>query len=296
MLIFRSTEQLPHSETREYITGLLSEQDILLIHGGSGEGKSLFTLSLCHALACKDTFLDFPIVNRPPTILIIDGESTMQTLSKRLSLYKNKMIYMGLYVKNNVLKEAVEIREFFEGKTGLIVLDNVTCLTSFDQNSQVEIESFKEFVMNLRNDGFTVIVIHHSNKAGNYAGTSVLSRFPSIVLKQKKVEDNTFSLVLEKMRDHIPTWSQKSYQFGSDGTPVVINWEKPDKREGSLSVCVANLIKADPVDKNSLKELLIIEGHVVTDAVLNTTLYRLLKKGEIQLIDGIYSNTGIISK
>ncbi len=295
MLIFRSTEPLPSSEAREFIAGLLSEQDVLLIHGASGEGKSLFTLSLCYSLACQETFLDFNIVNRPSTILIIDGESTMRTLSKRLDLYGHKTIYMGMYVKNDVMKEEEEIKEFFEGKSGLVVLDNVTCLTSFDQNSQTEIESFKGFVMRLRDDGFTVIVVHHSNKAGNYAGTSVLSRFPSVVLKQKKVEENTYSLILEKMRDNIPTWSQKTYQFDSVGFPVVITKEKnvDSKRDGSIVANIINVITSEPCDKSFLREQLREAGVSVSNEVLNTTLYRLLKKEEIKLVDGIYS---IVSK
>ncbi|OQW90354.1 MAG: hypothetical protein BWK79_20155 [Beggiatoa sp. IS2] len=201
MLIFNSTEVPDYDTGVLYFQDFISTQDIILLHGVGGCGKSLFTLAMMKALATGTSFLGHEPANKASKILYVDGESNRRVLKNRLKYVGDERIWVGYGGINILDEEEIEsIIEFFgcrdsvsgelkatnADETNIIVLDNLSCLTSIDQNSAMETAQVKNLCIKLRDLGMMVILIHHTNKTGAYAGSSMLSRFPSVILRLER--------------------------------------------------------------------------------------------------------------
>lgn len=174
----------------EYVfSPCLPTQGIAFIYAASGLGKTLFTLNLAYAIAGGGNFLKYECP-KPRKVLYVDGEMPYNQLHNRIMqivarhgeidfesnfcvLTPDKIAPLripkideedGQYIyKELALKEKVEV----------IVFDNLSMLTSLDENKSAEWKSVQDWFLHLRSLGITVIVVHHAGKDKNgYRGTS----------------------------------------------------------------------------------------------------------------------------
>jgi biotin operon repressor len=196
-----------------------------------GLGKSWFSLALAVAVATGQTsFLGWKI-HKEARVLYIDGE--MQTIDLKdriaalstgyglgkLDILPSEELYQS--GKPVCLDDKFEQRQIEallatlkkEGRNpSLIILDNLSTLRrGVDENSNSETQSLVDFLISLRHRGYAVLVVHHTNKAGQQRGASILEVPMDYVIELKKPEGSAifhkgacFDLKFSKIRGQMP--------------------------------------------------------------------------------------------
>ena len=171
-----------------YLDPWLMAQAIILITGQRGIGKSWFLNALLIAIAKKQGFGPWEAVNSEPS-LYLDGEMAPQDTQERIfSQDQNGNKESPLYVysdayassqglpRANLLnsewrKSMLELLLFLKVKVWAI--DNIASLTpGIDENSKQEWDPINQWLLELRFNGITSILAHHTNRAGGQRGTS----------------------------------------------------------------------------------------------------------------------------
>jgi putative DNA primase/helicase len=175
-------------EKKIIIHPIVSEQQIILISGWRGIGKSWFAIGLTDAVTTGATFGPWPVHNSVPC-LYLDGEMAAQDVRKRIrdlnptgnrkaSLYVYSDAYanyLGL-PRANLLSEKWRSdikRILLTRKVKLWVIDNIASLAAgIDENSKKDWDPVNTWLLDLRFAGITSILLHHTNKEGGQRGTS----------------------------------------------------------------------------------------------------------------------------
>lgn len=167
----------------------LPTQGIAFIYAATGVGKTLFTLNMAYAIAGGGSFLKYQCP-KPRKVLYVDGEMPFNQVHNRLMQIAERQGELDF--KNNfalitpdkilpyrvpkideeegqfIYKELLIKREF-----EVVIFDNLSMLTSVDENKSNEWKIVQDWLLHLRSLGKTVIVVHHAGKDKNgYRGTS----------------------------------------------------------------------------------------------------------------------------
>lgn len=197
----------------------LPEQGLAMVYATRGVGKTLFSLSVGLAVATGGRLLRFD-APCPRRVLFVDGEMPASAMQERL---RNLLDGNGQprpapgyfrLITPDLVPGAIpdisrrlgqeELKRHL-GDVELLILDNLSCLC----RSGVENESeswipVQEFLLDLRQQGITVLLVHHAGKSGKQRGTS----------KREDVLDTVISL--RHPADYKP----------GDGARFILNFEK----------------------------------------------------------------------
>lgn len=125
-------------------------------------------------------------------MLIVDGESQVQLLQRRvaaldmgkdvshkphfLHIYSDSLAHNMGIAPTNLLDEswrqsAHSMIHMFD--IGVVVLDNLASITpGIDENDKKEFDPVNRWLLNLRSEDVSIIMVHHMGKSGNQRGTS----------------------------------------------------------------------------------------------------------------------------
>jgi len=208
------------------ILGPIETQQIVMLYAPTGVGKSMFALSLAHAMTRQKDFIGWKSY-RGVNVLFVDGEMTGVMLQKRLSHTKNnsdsvprgdeKMGHRGtlskesgeLYVANvtnwgisegydpvNLAEKAGQdiVNVWAETRGAeVIVLDNLMSLAWQDGVSMSSDEFWqplRRFAQAQRARGRTVVIVDHSNAAGDIFGTKTKTWHSDLAMKLARIDTN----------------------------------------------------------------------------------------------------------
>jgi KaiC/GvpD/RAD55 family RecA-like ATPase len=210
------------------ISPWLREGESGLIWAATGVGKTQLSLTLALLAAGGGTVAGWSN-DKPRKVLIIDGEM-------RLADLKDRLVGLGVGIEGYDQKAAlenIEVRARQDQKPGvefydvsveadqdaisaylrkkgidLLILDNITTLTDSikDENGAADVKPLLKFLLKMKRDGVTTIVLHHANKGGSsYRGsTGIATTFEVIIGLQRPkttAHDKTeFTLAFEKFR------------------------------------------------------------------------------------------------
>jgi putative DNA primase/helicase len=206
-------------ERRAILHPWLKEQQIGLITGARGVGKSGFALGVVNAITRGDPFGPWK-PEAHVNCLYVDAEMVCQDVIGRLTSQgaihrKAKFfIYSDAYAYSKGLRKAnaldQEWRESMKDiclklEVKVLVLDNIASLTpGIDENSKEEWDVVNQWLLRLRFAGVSVLLLHHENKNGGQRGTSAR-------------EDNLdISISLKRPLKYRPT----------DGARFIVNFTK----------------------------------------------------------------------
>ena len=175
-------------EKKTILTPWLKEKQIVLISGWRGVGKTWLALSLADAIARNRPFASWDIKN-PVNWLYLDAEMAKPDLDERLRVLNPKQEWENcLYVYSSELANNLSNRRpllaesewqqdfqkfLIDNEIKLWVADNITSLTpGLDENVKAEWDSINQWLLELRFNGITTILIHHLGKEGTQRGTS----------------------------------------------------------------------------------------------------------------------------
>jgi len=173
---------------KEYINPLIKEDQIILISGWRGVGKTWFALSLANANTTGKRFGHWEIINSVPW-LYLDGEMAIQDIQERYKQLNPSgeeqaplYFYSEAYANHLGLPRASlvnqEWRDNFKSVLlsmgiKIIVFDNIASLTpGIDENSKKDWDQINQYLLDLRFNGITTVLLHHVNKEGGQRGTS----------------------------------------------------------------------------------------------------------------------------
>lgn len=164
---------------------ILRQQDLAMVYGPAGTGKTFFAMSLAGAIASGQGFLRWT-VSDPRRVVYVDGELPGEDLQKKLRALKK--VFSGKGFGENFVVCPHQFQEFTpsiddpEGQhrieqhldgASLLVLDNVStlCRQSVENDSQAW-QPMQDWLLKLRRQGLAVVLLHHAGKGGQQRGTS----------------------------------------------------------------------------------------------------------------------------
>ena len=178
-------------EREHILQGLIVEKTITIINGYRGGGKSWFVAAMANEISWGGQLGPWE-VKHALNCLIVDGEMPMSLLQERMEkLNKGKdvrkkpakwYIYPEAYAyriglnRANILDALWRERihdEVERLNIGFLVLDNLSSLApGIDENDKTPFDAVNRWLLELRFNGVTIAMTHHTGKSGEQRGTS----------------------------------------------------------------------------------------------------------------------------
>lgn len=288
---FHQLETMPVAPIEYVFHPCLPTQGLGFIYAASGIGKTLFALNLAYSISGGGNFLKYSCP-KPRKVLYVDGEMAFNQIHSRLMKIKSiqgelyDSDYFSILTPDKVYPlrtpkiDSPTDQEIYEeiilnGKYDVIFFDNLSMLSSFDENKSNEWIIVQDWFLKLRSLGKSVVLIHHAGKDKNgYRGTSRMLDCMDVAISlqpaklEESEEDNhikKFKIVYEKHRIFT----------GSDVFPfeVILNdgkWSYQSMEKSNLEK-VVEMIKAKMSQRDIAKELFIPQ----------TAVCRLVKKAKV---------------
>lgn len=164
---------------------ILPERGLAMFYAPRGMGKTFLALSIAHAVASGGSILRWhgPM---PRQVLYIDGEMPLVALQERLRAIVGpdqqaapetfRLLAADHHdggLPNLAMPDGQRAIEPLLDGVELVVLDNLSTLTSVDRDNDAESwTSMQHWLLGLRRRGTSVLFVHHAGKGGQQRGTS----------------------------------------------------------------------------------------------------------------------------
>jgi putative DNA primase/helicase len=172
---------------REYILNpILIRQGLTMVHAKRGVGKTYFALGCALAAASGGSLLKWK-APEPRRVLYIDGEMPAAQMQERIEQLRAGLRepidaerfriinadHIGGLPPNLSSPEGQAAVQADTTAADLIVIDNLATLTRYGKENEAESwHPMQEWLLSLRRQGKSVLLVHHSNKSGAQRGTS----------------------------------------------------------------------------------------------------------------------------
>ena len=203
----RDFQGLDLKEKKQLVNPWLTEQSIGLLTGWRGTGKTWAALSIALSITSGQPFGPWECSN-PAPVLYLDAEMPATDIKDRLKTLSYRDSHSSLYIYSDHFASEIGLRRahlkdtkwqrdmkqvLLERKIKLVILDNLASLASgVDENSTREWSPINAFLLGLRFDGISSMLLHHTGKGGAQRGTSAR-------------EDNLdYSIILKRPWDYLP--------------------------------------------------------------------------------------------
>lgn len=265
---------------RKYIIKpFLKERGLAEIYARSGIGKTTFALSLATAMALGKSFQKWDII-QPWKVLYIDGEMSTDEMQERIAaaaVYFDSNIPENLRLLCHDRVEGglpdigdIEGQRWFEKDilwADVIFLDNLSCLLwSGRENDADSWSTMQHWLLRMRSEGKSLVMLHHSGKNGSSRGTSRRHDILDTVIKLERPhiytqqEGAKFEVHFEKTRGFSGEAAESVGLHFSD------NNEKPQWECFSVGLEkaqeVAELVKIGWKQEDIAKKIGISQGEV----------------------------------
>ena len=162
----------------------LPSSGLTQVYAYRGVGKTFFALNVAYAVATGGEFLGWkaPLAKR---VLYIDGEMPAADMQARLQTIKGndvmdsqnfKLITPDLQdvVTPNLANEESQIElHSYTSDADLIIVDNISTLCrTGKENDSDQWTPVQRWLLKMRSEGRSILLIHHANKSGGQRGTS----------------------------------------------------------------------------------------------------------------------------
>ena len=216
------------STTEWVVNGLFSPCSVSLVCGAGGSKKTYSMIDLVVAVASGNEWLGFD-VSEPTTTLFVDEESGPRRFAHRVCATGRAhevspdlpLFYISLEGFDLTTTDGQDKLHELITETGakLVILDALVDIMAGDENAVSDVQPI--FVGLRRIAELTqsaIVVIHHTNRAGEYRGSSALKGAVDIMLIVTSAGNDTIiTFKTEKARDIEPVTFHARANFG-DGT------------------------------------------------------------------------------
>ena len=187
----------PHPPINWVIEKLIHEGSVSIFFGEPGSKKTWALLSMAVGVALGKPWLGFNTVHKK--VLIIDEEAGEEWISKRLAAAirgelgseSTPIEFVSLAgFKVDDKNDAAEIEALIlDRQAGLVIIDALTDVMCGDENSKQDTQPiFTALKKIAAHTNAAIVLIHHSNRAGGYRGSSAIKGAIDLLVKIESEE------------------------------------------------------------------------------------------------------------
>ena len=184
---------------------IIPEQGLVMIHAPRGIGKTHVSIMIAYMVAVGgQMFSGKWTCEKPHKVLFVDGEMPLVVMQERLAKIVSSMECQAICEDNlriitpDLQNQGItdlstpQGQQFIEEHLAgvkLLILDNHSALCRRGRENEAESWiPLQEWFLTLRRRGISVLLIHHSNKAGAQRGTSRKEDLLDTVITLRKPE------------------------------------------------------------------------------------------------------------
>jgi hypothetical protein len=237
-----SKEIINTPKEKDYlIKNMLPKNAVIQLLSPPANFKSIFALSIAVHIANGKDFLGFK--TKKHNVAYLDKENNRQIIADRM-----KKICKGLNLKRKkfpttfLLKEGMldnptfleQLIEYVEEEAiGLIIFDTLVRFNSGNENSSQDMNKlYQAFVKLQSNTGATILFLHHTNRMGEFRGSSdLLGQVDCLYKIEKKYKTTKFKISNEKNRMGELNDINGEILFGEDRINILKNEEEAIEEE-----------------------------------------------------------------
>lgn len=199
-------------DAKKLVNELFRHPTTVMIHADAGQMKSWLALTLAYAISKAGEFLNCKVPERKK-VLYLDSEMDQESLGERLNLLNltdNGYFTYAMPEKEIDLSKPEQqkmlLKKLLADGIEVLIWDNLRTSTLIDENSSADFAGLNQYLRQLRNNGISVFLLHHNNKADEYAGSSnAKTVFDAVIglhhhtdrIKQIKVSKDRHGLLSE---------------------------------------------------------------------------------------------------
>ena len=160
------------------VSTIIPEHAVSLFFARGGIGKSTIMMMLAGCVASGRPFFGYPVKQRP--VIYIDFENSLAVLSERLKVVGADLALFWSSADSPARLDKAEVQRLFkileQYPGALMIFDTLRSSQSGDENNSEHMSEIMTIFRKLRDNGATVIVLHHTIKAANtrYKGSSAI--------------------------------------------------------------------------------------------------------------------------
>jgi len=187
------------------IDGLLRQGETGMVFAKTGVGKTFFSLCLAMGATRSGPVVGPYATVNPCGVLYIDGEMAACDMQQRINSMavqadgsRFHLLSSELLATDNQAIPAMDdewrpaiLNWLHEHPDiGLMVLDNLSSLTpGVAEDKRLDWDSINQWLIELRRNGLSVLLVHHAGKGGDQRGTSAREDQLNLTLKLTALED-----------------------------------------------------------------------------------------------------------
>ena len=217
----------------------LHEASLTLLHAERGLGKTWFASSAALCIASGGEFLSFR-AEKPRKVIVFDGEMQTHLMKERLKILmplfprfepQNLRFVLSGLQRDGLpdLGRSDAYRHYDEiiQDADVVIVDNLSSIVrSLQGNNNDEWHVYNSWCVRMRNEGKSVLTVHHSGKNGNSRGASRLEDPLDTVIKLSKPGNYQ-----EQDGCHFNIEFPKHRQFFGDEAKPIRGWLKNGRWE-----------------------------------------------------------------
>lgn len=231
----------------EYLMdNFLVKNEITMISARPGTGKSLMSVAVANMLLIHKTI---------EQVFYIDGDNSISTLKDRNIHHLKKQhgakfrYFVGL--SKSELWQIINTLKKMDLSDALIVFDSIKNFISGDRDKNKDVSPVMEILRTLRNNGATVIFLHHQNKAqkdftSDYAGSSAFEEDTSNAFTLKRNDDKN-ALILKPFKARAGDLHETAFSYNAHNhtlTKLDLNYAKQTKEMDEMIEETIGLLKS----------------------------------------------------
>jgi putative DNA primase/helicase len=239
---------------------ILPERSLAMLYAPRGIGKSWLSLSMGLAVASGQSLLRWKSP-RHRNVLYVDGEMPLVSLQERLRMISTRLAnstiqnerfrilaadHVPFGTLNLCTEEGQRALEPLLDGTDLLILDNLSTLcTSGSESASDAWVPMQNWLLRLRRQGVSVLLIHHAGVNGRQRGTSRREDALDTVIALRRPEDYSpkegarFELHFEKLRNRADGAGALPFEASIQGTggdgQEAIHWHHRDLKPRLLN-------------------------------------------------------------